>query len=199
MFRWFNHGNAEKDTYSPNKQIRCRFQLESGRLFYSVYKNDKPIVRKSALGFKIFGEAPLAEHFKLVREVKKKHAETIEMSWGEDHFIENAYNETAFYLSETRDPKRILTLRFRVFDNAVAFRYEIQPQPKFRQISIQEELTEFNVDPNSTAWKIPAYQPDRYEYNYEKAFVHELSHSVHTPLTLKTPNGYYLAIHEAAL
>ena len=55
------------------------------------------------------------------------------------------------------------------------------------------------MDPNSTAWKIPAYQPDRYEYNYEKTNVHNLEHSVHTPLTLKTPNGYYLSIHEAAL
>ena len=138
-------------------------------------------------------------NFKLIREHKQKHAETIEMLWGEDHYINNNYNEVAFYLTENKDPKRIITLRFRVFDNAISFRYEIPPQPKFRQITIKDELTEFNVNLNSTVWKIPAYQPDRYEYNYERTLVHELKTSVHTPLTIKTPNGYYLSLHEAAL
>ena len=118
---------------------------------------------------------------------------------GEAREIKNNYRELALYISETVDRKRLFTLRFRVFSDGVAFRYEIPPQPKFRQISIKDELTEFSLDLNTIAWKIPAYQPDRYEYNYERTNVYALEHSVHTPLTLHTPNGYYLSIHEAAL
>ena len=202
MFKWANlFGKREisRDILSPNGRIKCIFLLKNGQAYYSVYKNDNLLIKPSRLGMLICGEEPLLNNFKLIREHKQKHTETIEMLWGEDHYIDNNYTEVAFYLNENKDPKRIITLRFRVFDNAVSFRYEIPPQPKFRQITIKDELTEFNVDLNSTVWKIPAYQPDRYEYNYERTLVHELKSSVHTPLTIKTPNGYYLSLHEAAL
>ncbi len=199
MFKWFSRNEVERDIYSPNKNIRCHFTLKSGQVTYSVFRNEKLIIRNSRLGFLICGEQPLVNNLKLIREQRKHHEEFFEMPWGEDRYINNTYNEFAFYLSEAKEQKRIFTLRFRVFDNSVAFRYEIPPQPKFSQITIKDELTEFNVDLNSIAWKIPAYQPDRYEYNYEKTMVHQLQNSVHTPLTLKTPTGYYLAIHEAAL
>ncbi|MBP5648069.1 glycoside hydrolase family 97 protein [Candidatus Saccharibacteria bacterium] len=199
MFKWFSHSEIERDVYSPDKSIRCHFTLKLGQIFYSVYKNEKQIIKPSRLGFLICGETPLMNDLKLIREQKRRHSETIEMLWGEDRYIPNNYSESAFYLSEDKEQKRIFTLRFRVFDNAVAFRYEIPPQPKFSQITIKDELTEFNIDLNSIAWKIPAYQPDRYEYNYEKTMVHQLQNSVHTPVTFKTPTGYYLAIHEAAL
>lgn len=202
MFKWanlFSKQELERDIFSPNGHIKCRFVLKTGQISYSVFKNDKVIVKPSKLGFLICGESPLGNNLKVVREVKKKNTETIEMPWGEDRYIDNNYNETSFYLSEKKDDKRIFTVRFRVFDNAVAFRYEIPPQPKFSQITIKDEQTEFHVDQNAIAWKIPAYQPDRYEYCYEKTTAHELEKSVHTPLTLKTPTGFYVSIHEAAL
>ena len=202
MFKWanlFGKNEIERDILSPNGRVKCHFELKSGRAYYSVSKNDKPIIKHSSLGFLICGEEPLCNNFKLIREQKRKHAETIEMPWGESKFVNNNYSESTFYLSEKKNDKRILTIKFRVFDNAVAFRYEIPPQPKFSQITIKDELTEFNIEPNSTAWKIPAYQPDRYEYSYEKVLVHELKKSVHTPLTIKTTNGYYISLHEAAL
>lgn len=199
MFNFFSKKEIDRTITSPDGFLTCHFTLKNGEIFYSVKRNNKNIVFPSKLGFLICGEAPLANDFKLIREQKKKHGETIELQWGEDRFIDNSYAESAFYLVEAREPKRIITLRFRVFNNSVAFRYEIPPQPKFSQITIKDELTEFNVDQNSIAWKIPAYQPDRYEYNYEKTTVSALQNSVHTPLTLKTSNGYYLAIHEAAL
>ena len=199
MLNWFSRNEVERDIISPNSRVRCHVSLKNGQLLYSVYKNDKLIIRPSRLGFLICGEEPLVNNLKLVREQKKKHSEVIELPWGEDRYINNNYNESTFYLAEKKNDKRIMTLRFRIFDNGVAFRYEIPPQPKFSQITIKEELTEFNLDLNTIAWKIPAYQPDRYEYNYEKTNVFNLNHSVHTPLTLKTPNGFYLSIHEAAL
>ncbi len=199
MLSWFTRNEIVRDLYSPNKAIRCKIVLESGKISYSVYKDDKLIIKPSRLGFFICGEKPLGENLKLIREQRKKHQEIIEMPWGEDRYIDNNYNESAFYLSEKKDPNRIFTLRFRIFDNGVAFRYEIPPQPKFSQITIKDELTEFNLDLNTITWSIPAYQPDRYEYNYTKGTVYDLEKSVHTPLTLKTQDGIYLAIHEAAL
>ncbi len=202
MFKWanwFNKDETEKDTLSPNGRVRCHFSLQSGQIFYAVFRDERPVVKKSRLGFLIYGEDPLKENLKVIREQSKKCDETFELPWGEDRFIKNHYSESAFYLSESKSPYRIFTLRFRVFNNGVAFRYEIPPQPKFRRITIKDELTEFNIDLNSTVWKIPAYKEDRYEYNYEKSSVYDLEKSVHTPLTIRTPNGYYLSIHEAAL
>ena len=196
---WHSRDDCEKVIESPNGRNKVYFVLRNGEMFYRVELDGKRVTGLSALGFSICGEEPLKGNLHLVRTHSKRHEGQIELQWGEDHFIENNYRETAFYLAEQRNAKRILTLRFRVFNDAVAFRYEIAAQPKFRRISISDELTEFNLDINTTAWKIPAYQPDRYEYNYEKVGVWELTNSVHTPLTLRTPTGYYLAIHEAAL
>lgn len=202
MFKWaklFSHDTLEQEVYSPNKRICCRFLLKNGQAFYEVLRDEKFVVRSSRLGFLICGENALKNNLSLVRMMRKKHQETIEMLWGEDKIVDNNYNEAVFYLAEKNGSRRIITLRFRVFDTGVAFRYEIPPQPKFSQISIQDELSEFNFDLNSIVWKIPAYQPDRYEYNYEKSTVYALDKSVHTPLTIKTPDGVYAAIHEAAL
>lgn len=201
MFKWarLRKTDIEREIVSPNGRVVCKFLLEKGQVFYSVYKNERPVIKPSKLGLAISGEEVLQNNLKLVRERTQKHREIIELLWGEDHFINNAYQEATFYLSEIDEKSRIFTVKFRVFDNAVAFRYEIPPQPKFQRITIEDELTEFNVDLNSTVWKIPALQPDRYEYNYEKGAVCDLSYSVHTPLTINTPNGYYLSLHEAAL
>ena len=199
MFRWFARDEVEKNIISPGGNIRCVFTLKSGNVFYSIYKNNKLVVKPSRLGFDIAGEEPLCRNFKLIRTQNKVHKETVELLWGEDRFVENNYIESAFYLAEKKSSRRIMTIRFRVFDTSVAFRYEIPPQPKFRRLAIKDELTEFNIDLNTTAWKIPAYQPDRYEYNYEKSYVYDLTSAVHTPLTLHTQSGFYLAIHEAAL
>ena len=130
MFKWanlFGKHEIERDIISPNGRIRCHFELKSGMINYSVYQNDKLILKPSNLGFLICGEKPLGVNLKLIREQKKKHEENIELPWGEDRLIKNHYVESAFYLAEDNDEGRILTLRFRVFDNAVAFRYEFRP------------------------------------------------------------------------
>ncbi len=190
---------VERIVFSPDKRSKCRIFLENNTPYYEVMRDNKFIIRKSMLGIKICGEIPLTDGLYIVRARTTKHREKIEMPWGDQKMLDNNYNEIAIFLAERGGDKRIFTLRFRIFDTAVAFRYEIPAQPKFRQITIAEELTEFHVDLNASTWSIPAYQPDRYEYNYEKSTVHELINSVHTPLTIKLSNGYYLSIHEAAL
>lgn len=190
---------AEKTIISPDGRTHVNFLLKNNQAYYSVLKDNKEVVKKSRLGFDIVGEEPIKNNLKLVRSRVIRHEETIEMPWGEDYYLNNNYVEGTFYLAESSKDKRIFTVKFRVFDNAVAFRYEIPPQPKFSSIVIKNELTEFNIDLNSAVWQIPAYRPDRYEYNYERINIYDLEYSVHTPLTIKTPNGFYLAIHEAAL
>ncbi len=201
MFKWAPLRKAEfhQNFSSPNGRVVCQFALKNNQISYAVFRDNRPVIKSSLLGFKFFGEALLQDNLKIIRLREQKHRETIEMPWGEDRFIKNDYHEITFYFSESNNKHRIFTIRFRIFDNAVAFRYEIPPQPNFRRISIEDELTEFNIDLNSVAWKIPALQPDRYEYNYEKCSVYDLSYAVHTPLTVRTPNGYYVSIHEAAL
>ena len=189
----------EQDVLSPNGNIKFHFSIKSNKLHYEVYKNDKSVIKKSKLGFVICGDEPMFDSFTLVKEHRKSNKGKATMMWGEDKIINNNYNEVAFYLVQPKSPKRTMTLRVRVFDDAVAFRYEIPPQPHFSQLTIKEELTEFNLNPDSTVWKIPAYQPDRYEYNYEQILLGDLKGSAHTPFTARTPNGTYLSIHEAAL
>ena len=201
MTWWVRHKqyDTEKTILSPDERTICQFFLKNSQVFYTVSRDNKAIIKKSRLDFEICGEEPLHDRLKLVRTRFSKHSETIEMPWGEERFIDNTYTEGVFYLAEDKGAHRIYTLRFRVFNNAVAFRYEIPPQPKFNLVAIRDEISEFNIDPNSLVWEIPAYQPDRYEYNYERKNIHDLEGSVHTPLTIKTPNGFYLSIHEAAL
>ena len=184
---------------SPDGRIICNIRLEDGQVYYSVYKDNKIIIRKSRLGLDLRGDSPLLNDLMLVRSLNKSFDDTWETYWGEERFIRNNYNETAFYLAERSGKKRLFTLRFRIFDNGISFRYEIPPQPEFQRLVVADELTEFNVDLNGYAWHIPAYQPDRYEYNYNRSPIYELTNSVHTPLTIETPVGYALSIHEAAL
>lgn len=184
---------------SPDGKIKCKFAVRNGKISYGVSYDGHAVIRNSRLGLNICGEGILGDSFNLVRAQPTEHEEEIEMPWGEDRFIPNNYRETSFFLTENRALGRIMTLRFRVFNDGVAFRYELPPQPKFRQITIQDELTEFGINPTSIAYKIPAFQPDRYEYSYEAVRIRDFDGPVHTPLTIQTPDNMFLSIHEASL
>ena len=191
--------NATEEIVSPDGRTVCYFLLKQGQIFYAVFRDDKQIIRDSRLGIRLKNGDVLGDNLTLVRIAGKQVDEEWETISGEDHKIRNHYIERTFYLTEKNDKKRILTLKFRVFDEGVAFRYEIQPQPSFSRIIIEDELTEFKVDMSANAWRIPAFQPDRYEYNYERKQIFELNDPVHTPLTIENPDGKFLSIHEAAL
>ena len=184
---------------SPDKNIKCRVRLRDGRVYYEVKKNEDLLIRESRLGFKLHGEDDLGQNLALVRTQKKSENEVWSPIVGEEKQIHNQYNETVFYLTETTEKQRLFSVRFRVFNDGVAFRYEIPPQPSFQRIIVVDELTEFNLDLNGQAWRIPAYQATKYELNYEKWPVYELRDAVHTPLTVETNSNKYLSIHEAAL
>ena len=187
------------DIESPNKKVICTIKMRDGRIFYEVKKENTILVRESKLGFLLRGESELGVNLNLVRTQKKSCNEVFETIVGEQKEVRNNYNEMAVYVAEESEKKRLFSLRFRVFNDGVAFRYEVPPQPSFQRIIIEDELTEFNVDLNGQAWRIPAYQATKYELNYEKWPVYELRDAVHTPLTIETNANKYLAIHEAAL
>ncbi len=187
------------ETKSPNGRVVITFELSHGDLYYKVSKDEKEIVHRSRLGLRLRDDASLDHSFSVVRSFSRSADETWEAYWGEQHFIRNNYTETIIYLEEVIQPSRLLTMRFRAYDDGVAFRYEIPAQPEMSSLVISEERTEFNFNANDRAWSIPAYQPDRYEYIYTEKSVYELNDSVHTPLTIKSTTGNYVALHEACL
>lgn len=191
--------DAIYEVKSPNNRVIATFMIDKGQISYFVQKDEKVILRRSRLGLILKDAAPLADNFSVVRAYSRPVNETWKAFWGEQHIIQNNYNETAIYLEETDEPNRLLTIRFRVYNDGVAFRYEVPAQPEMENMVVADELTEFSVDSNSRSWSIPAYQPDRYEYDYVEHPVYTLVDSVHTPLTIQTPVGHYLSIHEAAL
>ena len=184
---------------SPNNRVVATFMLDHGQISYFVKKDDKVILRKSRLGLSLKEASPLVDGFSVVRAYSRGIDDTWKAEWGEQHTIRNNCNETAIYLEEVEKPSRLLTIRFRVYDDGVAFRYEIPAQPEMERMVISDELTEFSVDTNSRSGSSPAYQPDRYEYDYIEHPVHTLTESVHTPLNIQTPTNHLIAIHEAAL
>jgi len=166
---------------------------------YFVKKDEKLVVRKSLLGLALKDKRALDHDFALVRMHKRSADETWETVVGQERLIKNAYNEMSFYLTEVNAEKRLMTVRLRVFNDGIAFRYEIPAQPGMNKMIVSDELTEFALNANDMAWWIPAYQPDRYEYNYNYHPLRELMHEVHTPLTTKTSTGHFASVHEAAL
>jgi len=191
--------DAVYEVKSPNNRVVASILVDKGQISYFVMKDEKIILRKSRLGLLLKDAEPLADNFSVVRAYSRSTDETWKAYWGEQREIRNNYNETAIYLEETEKPNRLMTIRFRVFDDGVAFRYEIPAQPEMENMIVADELTEFSVDSNSRSWSIPAYQPDRYEYDYVEHPVYSLTESVHTPITIQTPVGHYISIHEAAL
>lgn len=191
MFKWAETKISETKITSPSGKIVLIFRLHNGAPYYKVLLNGTEIIARSKLGFNLCGVKNYNSRQRILDISTSTHTETIELPWGETQYIDNTYNELTVKLTK-------YTLIFRVFDNVVALCYQLNPMKNIKRVSVAEELTEFNVSPNATTWSIPAYELDRYEYNYRKQPIQALTKSVHTPLTIKS-GSTFLAIHEAAL
>jgi alpha-glucosidase len=134
--------------------------------------------------------------FDITEVVLASHDGTWEQPWGERRLVRDFYNQLLLRL-EDRSGRRF-NLRVRVFDDGIGFRYEVPEQPGFETVHIVDELTEFHLPERSTAWWIPGHRYNRYEYYYRKTGL-KLIESAHTPMTVRTPAGTHLSIHEAAL
>ncbi|MBN2613114.1 MAG: glycoside hydrolase family 97 protein [Bacteroidales bacterium] len=183
---------------SPDNNIGVKFLLENTKPYYEVTFQNKPVIEKSALGFKFKSQPNLDSNLQITNKITGSFDETWEQPWGEKRFVRNNYNEMIITLEEKTGLKRKMSLAFRVFNDGIGFRYEIPEQENIDSVIIMDELTEFHLAGNHNAWWIPAYRDNRYEYLYQKNPVNELD-TVHTPLTMQTEDSLYIAIHEADL
>ncbi|MFZ0390781.1 MAG: glycoside hydrolase family 97 protein [Calditrichia bacterium] len=181
---------------SPSNILQLQFFMKNNRPFYRVQRFGNEVIKPSRLGLILknspsfaWGLSPEAHRIRSVDE-------TWEQVWGEKREIRNHYNELQVDLKG--DGGQRLTLRFRVYDDGIGFRYEVPEQSGLKDFEIMDELTEFRFTGDHTAWWIGAYQGNRYEYLYQQTPLSQTD-TVHTPVTLETKDGLYLSIHEAAL
>jgi alpha-glucosidase len=211
--------DVEQTVSSPDGKISLVFNLTGGTPSYAVKFKGRPAILPSALGFEL-KDGALKTGFSLLEARKSSRDETWTQPWGEQREIRNHYNELTVSLRQTTGPKRELRIVFRVFDHAVAFRYEWPEQPGLKNFEIMDELTEFAFPADHLALWQPAFRPQQSEQLYAKTRLSELLRqtklehgdevagdnpkkepvkAVTTPLTLETDDGLFLVVHEADL
>lgn len=182
---------------SPGKVLKVSLVLDGGTARYRVERLGDTVVEDSKLGFAL-RDGRLDRDFTLLGQQRHSVDDTWEQPWGERRLTRNNYNELTVQLAETTGSKRRLDVVFRVYDDGLGFRYVFPEQPNLHEAIIDDELTEFAIAQDSTAWWIPAGEPIHYEYLYQRTPLHEVP-LVHTPMTLRSRDGLHVAIHEAAL
>lgn len=178
---------------SPDGTIRLAFAVDSaGRMTYSVTDGGVRLFEPSRLGFEA-AEADLGGGFAVENVSRTSVDETWTQPWGENKENRSRYNEMAVRLRNGGGVR--LTLRFRVFDDGLGFRYEYEACGA-DSLRVTDELTEFRFAADGDSWTIPA-SFDTYELLYRKLPLSELA-DANTPATFKV-GGLYGSIHEAAL
>ena len=180
---------------SPDGNIKLVFNLnEAGAMTYGVSVGGKPFITPSVMGFEGRDGLNLSKDFQIENTEFTTKDETWTQPWGENKSIRNHYNEMAVRLKDPANTR--LTLRFRVFDDGLGFRYEYQV-PQVDSVFVMDELTSFNLAQDGKSWSIPA-SFETYELLYRTLPVSKVDNA-NTPMTFKTDNGVYASIHEAAL
>ena len=201
---------------SPNGNIVLNVELNAkGTPEYHVTYKGRPVITPSTLGIELAEENSLMDQFRINKTSTSSFDETWQPVWGETRDIRNHYNEL-FLEMEKPSNGRFMNLRFRVFDDGVAFRYEFPQQQYLNYFVVKAEHTQFAMTGNHTAWWIPG-DYDTQEYDYMETRLSEIrSHmkeaitpnasqtpfsatGVQTALQMKTDDGLYINIHEAAL
>ena len=184
---------------SPSHVIHVDVTLNAeGRVGYSVSRLGKPVIADSRLGFLFTDAYEMLRNFVVAGQSTRSLDESWEEPWGEYRTIRDHYNELTVSFDESKLMKRRMTLVFRLFDDGVGFRYELPSVPGFTHANIADELTEFNIAEDGTAWWDEAEEWNREEYLYRKTPIEEIGFA-QTPLTIRTASGLHLSIHEAAL
>ena len=183
---------------SPSGTLTVNVRVSpEGRPEYSVQRGGATIVDWSRLGFILADQPKLERNFEIARTAQRALDERWEQPWGERRFVESHCRELRVVLAE-KGSRRALDVVFRVFDDGVGFRYEFPRQASLSTVDIVEELTEFAIADNGTAWWIPGGEWNRYEYLYHRTPISEVAQA-HTPITMKLASGVHVSIHEAAL
>ena len=206
---------AQQQT-SPDGNVILSFSLKNdGTPSYKVSYKNKPVINESTLGFTLKKAEPLTNNFKVVDTKKSTFKETWKPVWGEESEILNHYNELLVSL-EQNNTNRKMNIRFRVYNEGVGFRYEFPSQKELTYFVVEEELSQFAMTGDHTAWWIPGdYDTQEYDYTESKlseirglmkeAVTENVSQfafsptGVQTSLMMKTKDGLYINLHEAAL
>ena len=223
---------------SPDGKLEMSFHLTGdGTPEYTLDYDGRPVILNSGMGFELRGVLKaqkidynadgtvsksdwkpcesLHDGFAVESVERSSHDETWTPVWGEEDSIRNHYNELAVNLVQASTERR-LVIRFRLFNDGLGFRYEFPSQKNLNYFVIKEELTQFAMTADHTAWWIPG-DYDTQEYNYTQCRLSEISkhfkealtgndsqtpfsiNGVQTSLQLRTDEGLYINIHEAAL
>lgn len=207
---------ANADTVkSPDGNIGVEFKVDNGVPVYNVAYKGRPVVNDSRMGLELKDGKHLTEGFVLDGTETSTFDETWRPVWGEVKEIRNHYNEYVARLSQP-STGRLMNIRFRVYDDGVGFRYEFPQQKNLVYFTIKEECTQFAMTGDHTAWWIPG-DYDTQEYDYTESKLSEIRSlhdaavtdnasqtqfsptGVQTSLQMKTADGLYINIHEAAL
>lgn len=200
---------------SPSGDLTLKFAVQDGGVpMYRLDYRGSAVVEWSRLGFTL-KDSDLSRNFVLEGETADTFDEVWTPVWGEEASIRNHYNELAVRLRQD-GTDRAMVVRFRLFDDGLGFRYEFPDEGSLVYFVIKDELTEFAMGGDHTAWWIPG-DYDTQEYDYTKSRLSEIRGymdgaitgnlsqtsfsptGVQTSLQLKTDEGIYINLHEAAL
>lgn len=201
---------------SPDGTLTLTFSIDGqGSPLYRLQRNGQDVILPSHLGLELDRSANLMEGFELQSADRSSFDETWQPVWGEESAIRNNYNQLAVTLNQPSTDRHII-VRFRLYDCGLGFRYEFPKQTNLNHFVVKEERSEFAMTGDHKAFWIPGdYDTQEYEY-YESRLseiraIGEKSVSsnastrqfsptgVQTALTMKTDEGLYITLHEAAL
>ena len=208
---------------SPNGNVSVKFSLDNGRPVYEMTYKNRAVIKPSYLGLELaktkhaskgMDETSLMDGFVIAKTNTSTFDETWKPVWGETATIRNHYNELAVTLNQP-ETKRNIIIRFRVYDDGMGLRYEFPQQEELNYFVIKEEHTQFAMAGDHKAFWIPGdYDTQEYETVESKlSEIRGLMKSAITPnssqtpfsptgvqtsLQMKTDDGLYINIHEAA-
>jgi alpha-glucosidase len=170
---------------------------DDGRPQYAVQFDSEAVILPSHLGLVFLEEANLDEGFGIATEVMSNADSVWEQPWGERRFVRDHYNELLVTFAAD-NPERQFSVRFRIHDDGVGFRYEVPAQDAFDTLVIDDELTEFRLPVDTLGWWTPGRGWNRYEYHTRNLPVVDIT-LANTPATFRLANGTHVSLHEAAL
>ncbi|WP_373724253.1 glycoside hydrolase family 97 protein [Bacteroides heparinolyticus] len=201
---------------SPNGQLKLNFSVNAqGEPVYELFYKGKSVINPSKLGLELKNDSGLMNGFTLANASTSTFDETWQPVWGEVKYIRNHYNELVVTLNQKMQDRNMI-IRFRLFNDGLGFRYEFPLQKNLNYFIVKEERTQFAMTGDHTAFWIPGdYDTQEYDYTESKlseirglmdeAITENSSQTqfsptgVQTSLQMKTAEGLYINLHEAAL
>jgi len=227
-----NNSKTVEELQSPDGHLTLHFMLQEGGVpTYSLHYKGREVIRPSRLGLELAGSinaefgqevrkssdrrTSLYDGFRMAAAGRTSVDETWEPVWGESRTIRDHHNELFVRLTQEQTGREMI-IRFRLFNDGLGFRYEFPQQKELVYFVVKEELTEFAMTGDHTAFWIPG-DYDTQEYDYHTSCLSEISDlnragrqgnlsqtpfsdtSVQTALQMRTDDGLYINLHEAAL